>query len=322
MQSDVARLRKIVINSLYSHKDIFLRELISNANDALEKLRLTALTDKTIWDGSHSLNISIRAVKDEDGKGGQIIITDTGIGMSREELATNLGTLAKSGTSEFLARAESQDAINTGNLIGSFGLGFYSAFLVADRVHVASVPPKTEKNPEPIQHVFSSSADESSFEIFTDSRGNTLGHGTEITLHLKSDALEYLENESLTALVYVSICATSGCLNFISNKHSLFSSTFPIYLFTQKTEEIPDPDQVLEPSPTPTGSADSSEAAEETAKDEDEAIVEDVLGEDESKDTEVPPIKMKSILVDHWVQLNAQPPIWTRFDGYSPIRTC
>lgn len=211
--------------------------------------------------------------------------------MSREELATNLGTLAKSGTSDFLARAESQDATNTGNLIGAFGLGFYSSFLVADRVYVASIPPKTEKDPNPIQHVFSSSTDESSFEIFADTRGNTLDHGTEITLHLKDDALEYLDNERLTALV---------------NKHSLFSSTFPIYLFTQRTEEIPDPDRVVEPEPSPT----PSDVSEETPKDDDEAILEDVPSE--NKDTEAPPVKMKSVLVDEWVQLNSQPPIWTR----------
>jgi len=112
------------------------------------------------------------------------------------------GTLAKSGTSEFLATAESSDGTGTGNLIGAFGLGFYSSFLVADRVHVASLPPKTEKTPDPIQHVFSSAADDNSFEVFPDPRGNTLGRGTEITLHMKPDALEYLENSKIIELMY------------------------------------------------------------------------------------------------------------------------
>lgn len=115
------------------------------------------------------------------------------------------GTLAKSGTTEFLQKAESgsTDGTGTGNLIGSFGLGFYSSFLVADRVYVASLPPKTTKNPDPVQHVFSSSAEESSFQVYPDPRGNTLGsHGTEITLVLKEDAKDYLDAHALQELVY------------------------------------------------------------------------------------------------------------------------
>jgi heat shock protein beta len=86
-------------------------------------------------------------------------------------------------------------------LIGAFGLGFYSSFLVADRVEVASIPPKTAKNLNPIQHVFSSSADDSTFDVYPDPRGNTLGRGTEITLFLKPDAQEYLDEATLSALV-------------------------------------------------------------------------------------------------------------------------
>ncbi|KAJ4478050.1 Hsp90 protein-domain-containing protein [Lentinula aciculospora] len=279
-QSDVARMRKIVIN-----REIFLRELISNANDAIEKLRLTALIDKTVWDGTDPLNITIKAVKNEEGKGGKLIIT----GESPWSLTTNLGTLAKSGTSDFLARAEGAEGAATGNLIGAFGLGFYSSFLVADKVHVASVPAKSEKYPEPAQHVFSSSSEDSSFEIFPDPRGNTLVRGTEITLELKDDSLEYLENQEITALV---------------SKHSSFSTSFPIYLFTQRTEEVPDedasPDETspVEPVPEPTVDED----------DTDEAVIEDVTEEEQ---TPAPP-KMKSIVVDEWIRLNGQPPIWTR----------
>lgn len=110
--------------------------------------------------------------------------------------------MAKSGTSDFLASAETTDGTGQGNLIGAFGLGFYSSFLVADRVHVASIPPKSAETPEPVQHVFTSDADDSSFEIFPDPRGNTLGRGTEITLYLKPDALEYLENSKIIELMY------------------------------------------------------------------------------------------------------------------------
>ncbi|KAG6919444.1 hypothetical protein DXG01_006327 [Tephrocybe rancida] len=277
--------------------EIFIRELISNANDAVEKLRLTALTDQNVWNGE-PLNITIKAEKDEDGKGGRIIISDTGIGMSPEELTTNLGTLAKSGTSEFLAKAEGQssDGTGNGNLIGAFGLGFYSSFLVADRVTVASIPPKSDKDPEPAQHVFSSSADDASFEIFPDPRGNTLGRGTEITLFLKPDALEYLETDKITELI---------------NKHSSFSSSFPIYIFTTRTEEVPDEDAVEESSTAIPTATDATEAPEATeVSDEDEAIVEDVLEDSEVKEPEPP--KMKSVVVDEWVQLNVQPPVWAR----------
>ncbi|KZT72468.1 HSP90-domain-containing protein [Daedalea quercina L-15889] len=276
-QSDVARLRKIVINSLYSHRkfrDIFLRELISNANDALEKLRLTALTEKEVLSGAEDLNITIKAYKDEDGKG-RIVIKDTGIGMTAEELTTNLGTLAKSGTSEFLARAESTDTTGTGNLIGAFGLGFYSSFLVADRVYVSSLAAKSSRNPEPAQYIFSSGADESSFEIYPDPRGNTLGRGTEITLVLKDDAVEYMDPHKITDLV---------------DKHSSFASTFPIYLWTERTEIVADEEPAKETAP-------------ET--DEDEAVVEDVTESDKTP-------KTKEVTVEEWIHMNSQPPIWMR----------
>ncbi|KAL5527454.1 hypothetical protein ACEPAG_6245 [Sanghuangporus baumii] len=290
-QSDVARLRKIVINSLYSHRDVFLRELISNANDALEKLRLISLTDKRVWDGSEPLNISIKAVKNEEGPGGRVIISDTGIGMSPEELTANLGTLAKSGTTEFLQRAENSDGTNSGNLIGAFGLGFYSSFLVADRVYVASLPPETAQNPNPVQHVFSSSADESAFEVYPDPRGNTLGRGTEITLVLKEDALEFLETKKLQELV---------------NKHSGFSTTFPIYLFHQYEDEVPIED---EESPA-SDKGDPEKAPSSTDEDDDEAVIEDVS--DEEKDSEEKEKKTKKVLIDEWMHINPLPPVWLR----------
>ncbi|KAJ6484984.1 Hsp90 protein-domain-containing protein [Mycena vitilis] len=304
-QSDVARLRKIVINRqpfdaqhhlIHEYRDIFLRELISNANDALEKFRLTALKDKSIWDGKDPLNVTIKAIRNEDGKGGRIVISDTGIGMSPDELTTNLGTLAKSGTSDFLAQAESGDGTGTGNLIGAFGLGFYSSFLVADRVYVASIPPKTAKNPNPAQYIFSSSADDSSYEIFPDPRGNTLGsHGTEITLYLKEDATEYLETEKITALV---------------NKHSSYSTTFPIYLFTQRTEEVPE-DAVASDDKTEASESPADTEDTKIPEDSDEAVVEEEDTTEEKSAEPVPP-KMKSVVTDEWVKLNALPPLWMR----------
>lgn len=281
-QSDVARLRKIVVNSLYSNRDVFLRELISNANDALEKLRLTALTEKSMWDGVSPLNLTIKAEKNPDGEGGHIIITDTGIGMNAAELTTNLGTLAKSGTSDFLAGVDGDDSTATGNLIGAFGLGFYSSFLVADKVTVASLPPPSSKNPNPTQNVFSSSADEGSFEIYPDPRGNTLGHGTEITLYLKSDASHYLVTSNLMKLV---------------NQHSGFSTAFPIYIWYEAEEEVPEVDEevVLD-----------EQEGKPTEADEDEAVVE----EDVEKESASP--RMKKVIVGHWEHLNSQPPLWMR----------
>ncbi|TBU32908.1 heat shock protein Hsp90 [Dichomitus squalens] len=289
-QSDVARLRKIVINSLYSHRDVFLRELISNANDALEKLRLTSLTEPVVLSGAEEMNITIKAVQDEEGAG-RLIITDTGIGMTPEELKTNLGTLAKSGTSDFLSKAES-DTTGTGNLIGAFGLGFYSSFLVADRVQVASLAAKSSKNPNPAQYVFSSGADENSFDIYADPRGNTLGRGTEITLFLKGDAIEYLNERTITDLV---------------NKHSSFSTAFPIYLASKRVEFILDQEAEDEAA-----AQEKKPDDEETTKvdiDEDEAVIEDVTEEvEEPKKTP----KTKQIEVDEWIRLNSQPPIWMR----------
>ncbi|KAL4081853.1 Hsp90 protein-domain-containing protein [Scleroderma yunnanense] len=276
-QSDVARLRKIVINSLYSNRDAFLRELISNANDALEKLRIVALTDKDVWDGTSPLNVTIKAESNPDGNGGRIIITDTGIGMNVDELTSNLGILAKSGTSDFVARVEGQEGGLNGNLIGAFGVGFYSSFLVADKVTVASIPPKSSKNPHPTQNVFSSSADESSFEIYPDPRGNTLGHGTEITLELKSDASDYLHPSNLMKLIH---------------QHSSFSTSFPIYLWNEVEEEVSLEDHTAE--------VDSNES-----QDEEEALVE------ETNPTDSTP-KTKKILVQKWEHINSQPPLWMR----------
>ncbi|KAI0650307.1 heat shock protein Hsp90 [Trametes meyenii] len=289
-QSDVARLRKIVINSLYSHREVFLRELISNANDALEKLRLTSLTEPETLSGAENMNITIKAEKEEDGTA-KIIIRDTGIGMAPEELANNLGTLAKSGTSEFLSKAES-DTSGNGNLIGAFGVGFYSSFLVADRVQVASIAAKSSKNPNPEQYVFSSGADENSFEIYPDPRGNTLGRGTEITLFLKSDALEYVDTHMISDLV---------------DKHSSFSTSFPIYMHTTRTEMVPDEEAEAEAKATE--AAKKAKETENPDLDDDEAVVEEVDEEEVEEKRE--PV-LKPVTVEEWIQLNSQPPIWMR----------
>merc|ERR1719411_2595377 len=183
-QAEVNRLMDIIINSLYTDKQVFLRELISNSADALEKARFHSVQEESYLGESKDLEIKLE--HDPDAK--TISIVDTGIGMSKADLINNLGTVAKSDTTNFLeAMAEGADA----NLIGQFGVGFYSAFLVADKVSVTS-----KSNDDDTQHVWESSAD-ASFTVVDDPRGNTLGRGTRVTLHLKEDAHDYLSEDKL-----------------------------------------------------------------------------------------------------------------------------
>merc|ERR1711874_748593 len=185
-QAEVNRLMDIIINSLYTDKQVFLRELISNAADALEKARFHSVQDESFLGDVKDMEVKIE--HDPDAK--TLTIIDTGVGMSKADLINNLGTVAKSGTTNFLeAMAEGGDA----NLIGQFGVGFYSAFLVADKVTVTS-----KCNDDATQHVWESSAD-ASFTVVEDPRGNTLGRGSRVTLHLKEDAHDYLPEGNLAA---------------------------------------------------------------------------------------------------------------------------
>jgi heat shock protein beta len=186
--ADVSRLMDIIINSLYTKKEVFIRELISNASDALDKVRFLAVKDPEYIASNPDLDIKI----DYDYEAKTISITDAGIGMTKAELVKNLGTVAKSGTTAFL------EAMGTGDssmsMIGQFGVGFYSAFLVANKVVV------TSKHNDDDQHVWTSTAD-SKFFVVKDPRGNTLGRGTRVTLHLKDDAAEFLEEDKIKNLV-------------------------------------------------------------------------------------------------------------------------
>ena len=188
---------------------------------------------------------------------------------------------------------------------------FRCSFLVADQVYVASIAAKTSQNPNPSQWVFSSSAEESSFEVYPDPRGNTLGRGTEITLVLKPDSLEYLDTKSVETLVYeLPLLLTSPRVSnkMTRNKHSVFSSAFPIYLFTQRTEQVPDEDSSakIEEIAEDAG-AGTSQSATADPTDNDEVIVEDVAEESEK----LP--KLKSVTIDEWRHLNSQPPLWMRY---------
>jgi len=188
-QSEVKQLLDLVINSLYSNRDIFLRELISNASDAIEKLRFAALSDESLYDGDAEMAIDI----DFDRDAGTLTIRDNGIGMSRDEAVTHLGTIAKSGTKEFFG-ALSGDARQDSQLIGQFGVGFYAAFIVADKVTVysrkAGTPPQAGVRWE--------SAGRGEFTVENWERP---ARGTEIVLHLKEDAKEYADGWRLRALI-------------------------------------------------------------------------------------------------------------------------
>merc|ERR1719411_1606034 len=269
-QAEVNRLMDIIINSLYTDKQVFLRELISNSADALEKARFHSVQEESYLGESKDLEVKLE--HDPDAK--TISIVDTGIGMSKADLINNLGTVAKSGTTNFLeAMAEGGDA----NLIGQFGVGFYSAFLVVDKVTVTS-----KSNDDPVQHVWESSAD-ASFTVVEDPRGNTLGRGSRVTLHLKEDAHDYLSEDKLKEA---------------SKKYSQFIQ-FPIYVKIKKEVEA---------------EADEDDDDDDDKDDEDEEKKDDVEtkdDDDDEKEEEEKKAPTKKTVYE-WEQVNTQKAIWLR----------
>ncbi len=188
-QTEAKQLLQLMIHSLYSNKEIFLRELISNASDAVDKLRFEALSDSSLYGDDSELKIQI----DFDEEAKTITIADNGIGMSRDEVITNLGTIAKSGTAQFL-ESLTGDQKKDSQLIGQFGVGFYSAFIVADKVSVLTRRAGTAINEATVWE----SAGEADFTIEDaekDSRGTT------ITLHLKSDEAEFANAYRLRSII-------------------------------------------------------------------------------------------------------------------------
>ncbi|KAG5081797.1 hypothetical protein JHK86_005862 [Glycine max] len=212
-QAEVSRLMDLIVNSLYSNKEVFLRELISNASDALDKLRFLSVTESGLLKDAVDFDIRIQADKDN----GIITITDTGIGMTRQELVDCLGTIAQSGTAKFLkALKDSKDAGGDNNLIGQFGVGFYSAFLVSDRVVVSTKSPKSDK-----QYVWEGEANASSYTISEETDPEKLiPRGTRLTL----DDKVFAHPERIEKLV---------------KNYSQFVS-FPIYTWQEKgyTKEV------------------------------------------------------------------------------------
>eukprot|EP00793_Prasinoderma_coloniale_P000511 PRCOL_00005496-RA len=202
----------LIVNSLYSNKDVFLRELVSNASDALDKIRFKSVQDASVLDADAQLEIRVKA----DPEANTLTIEDSGVGMTREELVSSLGTIANSGTRGFLEALEAQGGAADSNLIGQFGVGFYSAFLVADKVTV-----RTKSNDDGQQWRWESTVESSSYTIDEDDSGEAIARGTSITLHLKEDATDYADAEKLSTLL---------------KQYSEFIS-FPIMLW--KSESVP-----------------------------------------------------------------------------------
>ncbi|CAL6030292.1 Heat_shock protein 90 [Hexamita inflata] len=262
-QAEISQLMNLIINTFYSTKEIFLRELVSNCSDACDKISFMALTNKDILGEQRELRIDVTPNADNN----TLIIKDTGVGMTKADLVSCLGTIARSGAKQFMEMVQEGSDVS---LIGQFGVGFYSAYLVAEKVIVVS------KHSDDECYKWTSTAG-GTYQIEEVDRPDMI-RGTEITLQLKEDQLEYLKAERLEELI---------------KKHSMFIG-YPIYIHKVVEEEVEEKKE---------------EKKEEEVKEGEEGKVEEASDEEKKEDGKTEKKKVKKNVTEH---INAKTAIWTR----------